>query len=58
MRCPPPTRILVKGIDKQAVGQIAAIIRSVREPEPYLGKGIKYDNEVIRRKAGKTGAKK
>ncbi len=55
---PAPNKILVKGIDKQAVGQTAAVIRSVREPEPYLGKGIKYDTEVIRRKAGKTGAKK
>lgn len=53
--CPDNTTILVKGIDKQAVGQVAAIIRSKRPPEPYLGKGIKYDGEKIRRKAGKTG---
>ncbi len=52
---PDNTTIVVKGIDKQAVGQIAAIIRSKRPPEPYLGKGIKYSGEKIRRKAGKTG---
>ena len=53
--CPDSTTILVKGIDKQAVGQVAAVIRSKRPPEPYLGKGIKYSGEYIRRKAGKTG---
>ena len=53
--CPDQTTILVKGIDKQAVGQMAAVIRSKRPPEPYLGKGIKYSGEYIRRKAGKTG---
>ena len=53
--CPDNTTILVKGIDKQAVGQVAAVIRSKRPPEPYLGKGIKYSGERIRRKAGKTG---
>ena len=53
--CPDSTTILVKGIDKQAVGQIAAVIRSKRPPEPYLGKGFKYTGEYIRRKAGKTG---
>ncbi|MDR3085340.1 MAG: 50S ribosomal protein L6 [Christensenellaceae bacterium] len=53
--CPSPTRIVVKGIDKQLVGAVAANVRSVRKPEPYLGKGIKYDDEVIRRKEGKTG---
>lgn len=52
---PAPTKITVKGIDKQAVGQMAAEIRAVREPEPYKGKGIRYENEVIRRKAGKAG---
>ncbi len=52
---PAPNRISVKGISKQKVGQIAADIRAVREPEPYKGKGIKYDYEVIRRKEGKTG---
>jgi len=52
---PDNTTILVKGIDKQIVGQIAAQIREKRPPEPYLGKGIKYAGEHIRRKAGKTG---
>lgn len=55
---PTQTEIIVSGIDKQKVGQIAAVIRSVRAPEPYLGKGIKYDNEVIRRKIGKKAGKK
>jgi large subunit ribosomal protein L6 len=54
---PAPNKIVVNGIDKQLVGQIAANIRSVREPEPYKGKGIKYDNEVVLRKEGKTGKK-
>ena len=49
-------RIKVSGIDKQIVGQVAAIIRSFKKPEPYKGKGIRYDNEQVRRKAGKTGA--
>ena len=49
--------IIVKGIDKEKVGQYAAEIRSKREPEPYKGKGIKYVDEVIRRKVGKTGKK-
>ena len=53
--CPDSTTIIVKGINKQAVGQIAAVIRSKRPPEPYLGKGVKYSGERIRRKAGKTG---
>ena len=48
-------KIIVKGIDKQQVGNYAAVIRDWRKPEPYKGKGIKYSNEVIRRKAGKTG---
>ena len=52
---PAPTHIVVKGISKQMVGEIAAKIRAVRPPEPYLGKGIKYTDEVIRRKEGKTG---
>ena len=52
---PDSTTIIVKGIDKQAVGQVAAVIRSKRPPEPYLGKGVKYSGERIRRKAGKTG---
>ena len=52
---PAPTKITVKGIDKQKVGQVAADIRAVRPPEPYKGKGIRYENEVVRRKEGKTG---
>lgn len=52
---PDANTIIVSGIDKQAVGQIAAQIREKRPPEPYLGKGIKYSDERIRRKAGKTG---
>ena len=52
---PAPTRITVRGIDKEMVGEIAAKIRAVRKPEPYLGKGIRYENEQIRRKAGKAG---
>ena len=52
---PNQNTIVVKGIDKQAVGQIAAIIREKRPPEPYLGKGIKYADEHIRRKSGKAG---
>lgn len=52
---PAPTKIIVKGIDKQQVGNYAAVIRDWRRPEPYKGKGIKYSNEVVRRKAGKTG---
>ncbi|NLJ72215.1 MAG: 50S ribosomal protein L6 [Syntrophomonadaceae bacterium] len=54
---PAVTRITVKGIDKQLVGNTAAHIRAIRKPEPYKGKGIKYENEIIRRKAGKAGAK-
>jgi large subunit ribosomal protein L6 len=49
------TKLTVSGIDKQLVGQVAADIRAIRKPEPYKGKGIKYANEVIRRKAGKAG---
>ncbi len=52
---PAPTKIVVSGIDKQKVGQIAADIRAVRSPEPYKGKGIRYENEHVRRKEGKTG---
>lgn len=55
---PAPNSIIVKGIDKQVVGQLAADIRSKRPPEPYKGKGIKYVSEVIKRKEGKTGGKK
>jgi large subunit ribosomal protein L6 len=52
-----PTVVVVEGIDKQQVGQVAAEIRAVRPPEPYKGKGIRYQGEQVRRKAGKTGAK-
>jgi large subunit ribosomal protein L6 len=55
---PAPNKIIVNGCDKQQVGQFAAEIREKRPPEPYKGKGIKYANEVIRRKVGKTGVKK
>jgi large subunit ribosomal protein L6 len=55
---PAPNKILVKGMDKQLVGAFAAVVREQREPEPYKGKGIKYEGEVIRRKVGKTGGKK
>jgi large subunit ribosomal protein L6 len=51
---PTPTRIVVKGIDKELVGQTAAEIRAVRKPEPYKGKGIRYEGEYVRRKAGKA----
>ena len=54
---PVATQIIVKGMNKEDVGQMAAVIRDVRKPEPYKGKGIKYANEVIRRKEGKTGKK-
>ena len=52
---PSPNSIIVKGIDKQQVGQVAANIRKVRAPEPYKGKGIRYKGEYVRRKEGKTG---
>ncbi len=54
---PQPTQILVRGIDKQLVGQVAADIRKWRKPEPYKGKGIRYANERVRRKAGKAAKK-
>ena len=54
---PDANHVVIKGIDKQKVGQFAAEVRGKRPPEPYKGKGIKYDHEVIRRKEGKTGAK-
>ena len=54
---PGPNQIVIKGIDKQKAGQFAAEVRGKRPPEPYKGKGIKYDYEVVRRKEGKTGAK-
>ena len=52
--CPDQTHVVIKGIDKQMVGQFAAEARAVRKPEPYKGKGIRYDGEVVRRKAGKA----
>ena len=55
---PTPNKIIINGVDKQVVGQFAAEVRSKRPPEPYKGKGIKYIDEVIRRKVGKTGGKK
>jgi large subunit ribosomal protein L6 len=54
---PAPTRVIVKGIDKETVGQVAANIRSIRKPEPYKGKGVRYLGEKVLRKAGKTGKK-
>lgn len=58
VNCPSNTEIIIEGIDKQRVGEYAANIRAVRRPEPYKGKGIRYKGEVIRRKEGKTAAKK
>lgn len=55
LEVPEPTKIIVSGIDKQKVGQVAANIRAVRPPEPYKGKGIRYVDEHVRRKAGKAG---
>ena len=55
---PGPNKIIIRGTDKQVVGQFAAEVRGKRPPEPYKGKGIKYTTEVIRRKVGKTGGKK
>jgi large subunit ribosomal protein L6 len=55
--CPDQTHVVIKGTDKQMVGQFAAEVRSTRKPEPYKGKGIRYDGEVVRRKAGKAMTK-
>lgn len=55
--CETPTKFSISGIDKQLVGQTAAEIRSLRKPEPYKGKGIRYENEVVRSKSGKSGKK-
>jgi large subunit ribosomal protein L6 len=52
--CPDQTHVVIKGTDRQKVGQFAAEVRAVRKPEPYKGKGIRYDGEQVRRKAGKT----
>jgi large subunit ribosomal protein L6 len=54
-RVETPTRLAVEGIDKQKVGEVAANIRKLRKPDPYKGKGVRYQGEVVRRKAGKTG---
>jgi large subunit ribosomal protein L6 len=51
---PDPTHVIISGADKQAVGQFAAVVRKVRPPEPYKGKGIRYEGEFVRRKAGKA----
>ena len=53
VKCTKPTELVISGIDKQKVGQFAAEIRSLRKPEPYKGKGVKYQEEIIRRKEGK-----
>ena len=58
IECPSANKIVISGVDKQKVGQFAAEVREKRPPEPYKGKGIKYTDEVIRRKEGKTGVKK
>jgi large subunit ribosomal protein L6 len=57
LTAPQPTQVVIEGADKEKVGQVAAEIRLLRPPEPYKGKGIKYQGEVIRRKAGKAGGK-
>jgi len=57
LTAPQPTQIIIEGANKELVGQVAAELRSLRPPEPYKGKGIKYVGEQIRRKAGKAGAK-
>ena len=57
IECPEPTKIVVSGMDKQRVGQVAAEIRAFRKPEPYKGKGIRYEGEYIMRKAGKAAGK-
>ena len=57
LTAPQPTSVVIEGADKEKVGQVAAEIRSLRKPEPYKGKGVKYQGEQIRRKAGKAGGK-
>ena len=52
--CPDQTHVVIKGVDRQKVGQFAAEVRAVRKPEPYKGKGVRYEGEQVRRKAGKT----
>jgi len=55
VQCPKPTEIVISGIDKQLVGEVAAVIRGIKPPEPYKGKGIRYFGEYVERKAGKAG---
>ena len=57
LTAPVPTQVVVEGANKEIVGQVAAEIRSLRKPEPYKGKGVKYAGEIVRRKAGKAGGK-
>jgi large subunit ribosomal protein L6 len=57
LSAPQPTTVIVEGADKEVVGRVAAEIRKLRKPEPYKGKGVRYSNEVVRRKAGKAGGK-
>jgi len=57
LAAPQPTTVIVEGADKEAVGRVASEIRKLRKPEPYKGKGVRYANEVVRRKAGKAGGK-
>ena len=57
LTAPQPTTVVVEGADKEVVGRVAAEIRKLRKPEPYKGKGVRYANEIIRRKAGKAGGK-
>jgi large subunit ribosomal protein L6 len=57
LSAPQPTTVVIDGADKEMVGQVAAEIRNLRPPEPYKGKGIKYQGEIVRRKAGKAGGK-
>jgi large subunit ribosomal protein L6 len=57
LTAPQPTAVVIEGADKEKVGQVAAEIRALRKPEPYKGKGVKYQGEQVRRKAGKAGGK-
>jgi large subunit ribosomal protein L6 len=57
LSAPVPTQVVIEGADKEMVGQVAAELRSLRPPEPYKGKGIRYSDEIVRRKAGKTAGK-
>ena len=57
LSAPQPTQVVIEGADKEKVGQVAAEIRSLRPPEPYKGKGIRYEDEVVKRKAGKAAGR-